>query len=161
GSKCTAWADDGGNWNAHKCVPVARDPAGPGEPCTVMESAVSGLDDCEEGSICWNVDHDTSQGTCYAFCRHYPEACDADPVGCCPAGYYVHPHAILPLCWKQCDPFVQDCEGSGEACYPGGNTFQCTPDVSGDAGAIGDPCEYINTCDPGTYCGDPATFPGC
>ncbi|MEZ4449138.1 MAG: hypothetical protein R3B09_06635 [Nannocystaceae bacterium] len=28
-------------------------------------------------------------------------------------------------------------------------------------GAAGEDCDFINACDPGSYCGDPAIYPGC
>jgi hypothetical protein len=60
GEKCTVWASDGGSsWNATKCVAVVDDPSGPSEPCHVELSAVSGLDDCERGAPCWDVDPKT------------------------------------------------------------------------------------------------------
>jgi hypothetical protein len=63
------WADDGGTeWNATKCSALDPDSKAPGEPCTAEGSGVSGVDDCEEGSMCWDVDPDTLQGFCVAFC---------------------------------------------------------------------------------------------
>ena len=63
GFKCMPWASDGGNsWNATRCVPIAPDPNAPGEPCTVEGSGVSGLDDCDGTSMCWDVDPDTLEG---------------------------------------------------------------------------------------------------
>src|SRR5689334_19955710 len=48
GTKCMPWANDGGNsWNATRCTPLAEDPNGIGEPCTVEGSPVTGIDDCE------------------------------------------------------------------------------------------------------------------
>ena len=39
-------------------------------------------------------------------------------------------------------------------CYPRGinEVFTCVPDASGEMGVYGDPCEYINVCDPGLFC---------
>jgi hypothetical protein len=58
--------------------------------------------------------------------------------------------AILP-CVPICDPIQQDCQ-EGEACYPVTDHWLCAPDASGDLGAYGDPCEFINVCDPGLIC---------
>jgi hypothetical protein len=41
------------------------------------------------------------------------------------------------------------------------DTFDCVPDVSGDAGAIGEPCEFINVCDAGLFCAMDGSVPGC
>lgn len=61
--KCVAYADGGGSsWNALRCVPIARNPDQPGEPCTVVESNVSGIDSCDQGAMCWDVDNNTLEG---------------------------------------------------------------------------------------------------
>ncbi|MEX1367836.1 MAG: ribulose phosphate epimerase, partial [Nannocystaceae bacterium] len=49
----------------------------------------------------------------------------------------------------------------GQACYPINGSFSCGPDASGDAGAPGDPCEFINVCDPGSVCLDASAWPDC
>ncbi|MEZ4449139.1 MAG: hypothetical protein R3B09_06640 [Nannocystaceae bacterium] len=87
---CFLCPPDGGP----KCVPV--DP-GVWEPCTVEGNGVSGVDSCDKGAMCWEVNPETNTGI-YA---------------------------------------------------------------SGDMGVVGDPCEFINVCDPGTFCGNPAAYPGC
>ena len=47
---------------------------------------------------------------------------------------------------------LQDC-AEGQACYPmAGGYFSCAPDASGDSGAQGEPCEFINVCDEGLTC---------
>ena len=67
---------------------------------------------------------------------------------------------MLALCLPGCDPLVQDCQ-PGEGCFPVGDTFVCAPDSSGDQGAYGDGCEFINVCDPGLYCAFPELVPDC
>src|SRR5688572_12034982 len=48
GERCVPWSCDGTpNWNGTRCSPVADEPAGVGEPCTMQDSPWSGLDDCE------------------------------------------------------------------------------------------------------------------
>ena len=70
GEKCTFWANDGGALpNSTRCVPLDANPAGPGEPCRA-ESL--GFDDCDVGSMCWNVDR-TGHGECIPFCTGSPE----------------------------------------------------------------------------------------
>ena len=159
-----AYANDGGSsWNALKCTPIDPDPDGVGEPCTVEGNGVSGIDSCILGAMCWNVDPETNAGVCVGLCQGSEEQCSYDPGGCCPAGSActIPSNGVLILCLQTCDPILQDCEGQGDVCYPVGDDFQCAPDDSGEMGAVGDPCEYINACDPATHCGDPATFPGC
>ncbi|MEZ4451616.1 MAG: ribulose phosphate epimerase [Nannocystaceae bacterium] len=164
GEKCNAWANNGGNsWNADKCVPLEDEPKAPGDICTVQGSGVSGLDDCDKGAMCWNVDAETSQGYCVAFCEGDEEKCTADPESCCESGFSctIANMGSLILCLQACDPIVQDCLGQGEVCYPVNDGFQCAPDTGGEMGAIGEPCEFINVCDPGTFCGNTGAFPGC
>lgn len=65
GEKCTPWVSDGGSsWNAMRCVPVAPDPDEPGEPCTKKGE----FDSCALGSICWDIDAKTGEGTCVSHC---------------------------------------------------------------------------------------------
>jgi hypothetical protein len=68
---------------------------------------------------------------------------------------------VVILCHPSCDPLVQEC-GEGQACYPfPAGDFVCAPDASGAIGGVGDPCEYINTCDPGLFCAGVGTIPAC
>jgi len=153
GEKCMLWASDGGHdWNASKCVPIAEDPAGADEPCHVEGWPTSGLDDCALGMMCWDVDPDTLQGTCVPFCVESKNAfvCE-DPQRHCFIG------SVLALCLRACDPLGRDCEGS--LCIPQADLWICAPDASGDMGAYGDPCEFINVCDPGLVCLDESSQP--
>ena len=62
------------------------------------------------------------------------------------------------ICVPLCCPLEQDCP-EGQACYPINDEFFCAPDASGDLGAFGDPCEFINVCDPGMLCLDASVAP--
>ena len=158
GEKCSAWANDGGNvWNAWKCVPIDPSPGAPGDACLVEGSGVSGIDDCELGSMCFYVDSETNQGTCVSFCAGNEMAplC-SDPETTC----MITNDGWLPLCLPTCSPLDQDCPAS-QGCYPVVDTFVCAPDASGEMGAVGDPCEYVNVCDPGLICATADTQPGC
>ncbi|MCH9684783.1 MAG: ribulose phosphate epimerase [Deltaproteobacteria bacterium] len=150
GEKCLAWANDGGStWNATRCSDLVDDPAQVGEACYVIGSAVSGSDSCDVGAMCWNVDPETLEGTCIGLCTGDPASpvCE-DPNAQCS----ISCDGTLTLCMPTCDPLAQDCAG-GDACYPMGvGYFTCAPDVSGDLGAQGEPCEFINVCDPGLTC---------
>ncbi|MBC8067026.1 MAG: ribulose phosphate epimerase [Deltaproteobacteria bacterium] len=158
GMKCMWWADDGGPaWNALRCFDVVDDPNGVGEPCTVVDSQVSGIDDCDYRSMCWEVDPDTLMGTCRSLC-HGSEAyptCD-DPCETCPIGG----SGFFVMCLPSCDPVVQDCRDD-YGCYPQGEGFQCFADASGDSGAPGEPCEFPNVCDPGSACIGAELVPEC
>jgi hypothetical protein len=158
GEKCMPWANDGGNvWNALRCSPIADDPDAVGEPCTVEGSGVSGIDSCEAGSMCWDVDPETLQGYCVGFCTGSPDdpMCE-DPYQSCALGS----DGPLALCFPLCDPLLQDC-AEGQACYGIDDVFNCIPDASGEMGAPGDECEYLNVCDPGTFCASAELVPGC
>jgi hypothetical protein len=158
GQKCAAWADDGGSsWNALKCVDVTGTD-NPGDPCTVTGTGVSGEDSCVEGAMCWNADENGS-GTCVGQCQGTVEApsCAAFPSTSCT----VANEGVLILCLPGCDPLLQNCEGGDLCISTGADGFVCVLDASGDAGAVGDPCEFANACDPGNACVNASAFPGC
>ncbi|MBK6916543.1 MAG: ribulose phosphate epimerase [Deltaproteobacteria bacterium] len=157
GQKCMPWANDGGNsWNSLKCVEVNADAGQPGDECHVEGSGVSGLDDCALGSMCWNTNEE-GLGTCVAFCGGTEAApvCD-DPQSSC----VIANDGVLTLCLPLCDPLVQDC-GPEEACYPVNDGFACAPEESGETGGNGDPCEFLNVCDPGLFCANASAMPDC
>ena len=160
GEKCMPWANDGGNsWNATRCSPLDPTPGQPGDACTVEGSGVSGIDDCDLGTMCWGVDPETNQGVCVDFC----EGSEANPLCEDPGNEcFVSNEGVLILCLPPCDPLFQGC-GEGEACYPTVDQafFACMPHGSPDAGLHGDPCEFPNACDPGLFCADPDTVSGC
>jgi hypothetical protein len=150
GEKCTPYANDGGSsWNALKCVPVMEDPAGEGEPCFVVDNGVSGIDNCELGAYCWNVDEENN-GNCVALCIGTPESptCpDPENTYCAITG-----DGVINLCLATCDPLLQDCK-AGEVCiYHWDDSFGCVFDASGEEGQAHDPCEFVNACDPGLIC---------
>ncbi len=159
GEKCSAWANDGGNsWNATKCVPLSGTPAQAGDPCTVEGSGVSGVDTCDVSSMCWDVDPQTNEGTCVAFCTGSENApvCN-DPTASCS----IANEGVLILCLPSCDPLIQNC-AEGQACYPIDNAFVCAPDASGEEqGADNDACEFLNACDAGNICVNPEIVDGC
>jgi hypothetical protein len=159
GEKCNPWANDGGSaWNATKCVPVDPDPNQPGEPCTVEGSGVSGIDDCDLGSMCFWVDVETNMGTCVAMCTgsaaapECPDACDE----CMIAN-----DGVLTLCLDSCDPLTQDC-GEGRGCYPNlsGDQFVCFPQIAMPV-AVAEPCTFLTDCAPGSVCLTPEYVSGC
>lgn len=156
--KCMPWANDGSySWNATKCVPLDPTPGDLGDPCTVEDSPVSGIDDCKLGAICWDVDLDTNTGECFGLCQgsEANPTCEFDDATCVISG-----SGVLALCLPFCDPLLQDCD-EGEACYPVVDSFRCEPDQSGDEGAYGDACDFLNVCDPGLFCANPEYVPGC
>jgi len=157
GEKCNPWANDGGNsWNATKCVPLSDSPAQPGDPCEAEGGGVSGLDNCDASSMCWNVD-ETGAGTCVAFCAgsEASPVCE-DPNATC----VIANDGVLILCLPACDPLMSDC-GEGQGCYPADDSFACVFDASGGDGSFGEPCELTNVCAPGLWCAPAAGVPDC
>ena len=152
-------ANDGGSaWNTTICTPLARDPAGLYEPCTVIGSGVSGVDTCGPHKMCWNVVDGV--GECIGMCQGTQEAphCE-DPAALCMVGR----EGILNLCFPMCDPILQDCPNN-DLCLVSPNEpncFICVLDASGDEGQAFDPCEYANACDPGHLCADPKLAAEC
>jgi hypothetical protein len=158
GETCMPWATDGGTaWNATTCSPVDADPDQVGEECVVEGSGVSGIDSCDLAHMCWNVDMETNMGTCIAFCSGSEAMPTCDPPG---TACSISNEGVLILCLPLCNPLADEC-AEDEGCYPSGDVFQCAPDASGGMGAAGDPCEFLNVCDPGLMCANPDTVPGC
>jgi len=155
--KCNPYANDGGaSWNSSRCAPLDSGPGQPGDPCNVEGSGVSGVDSCDVGSMCWNVDEENT-GTCVSLCQ----GTEANPLCDNPTDQCIIANdGWLPLCLPQCDPLL-GCQ-DGEGCYPADDGFVCVPDASGpELGGYADPCEYTNACDPGLLCANPSAVPGC
>lgn len=158
GEKCMPWADDGGaSWNATRCTPIDPNPQQLGDACMVEGSGVSGIDNCDIGLMCFDVDAETNEGTCTEMCS----GTAANPVCESPdATCIVSNNDSLVLCVPICNPLANEC-GPGEGCYFASDTSVCAPDASGDMGAAGDPCEFVNVCDDGLFCGNPSLVDGC
>jgi hypothetical protein len=148
GQKCAPVIPDGGSWSETRCVPVTGD-GQPGDDC-IAESVVDGLDDCAKGAMCWEVD-ENGNGECVEQCSGSARTPFCSNKSWCT----IAADGALALCLPVCSPLLQDCD-DGYTCYPYDPSFVCAPDESGDAGQANDPCEFINTCDPGLMCGDPA-----
>ncbi|MEM9454794.1 MAG: hypothetical protein AAGF11_11490 [Myxococcota bacterium] len=158
GEKCMPVGLGGGSWDATMCVAIDPAPVAVGDVCDVVGNATSGLDNCDIGAMCWNVDGATLQGTCIELC-----SCSYDNPQCVISNAVcaVVNSDVLPLCIPVCNPLdPTDC-AANEGCYPVGAYFQCAPDASGMMGVQGDPCEFINVCDNGLICVEPALIPGC
>jgi hypothetical protein len=158
GEKCMPWSDDGDDiWNATRCSPVASDPGQPGDPCTVVDSGTSGIDDCALGSMCWAVDPESLEGTCAEVCSGSAmnPLCEDPSYACILAN-----GGVLNVCLPLCDPLLQECV-EGHACYPSAGGFVCGPDVSHELGAFGDACAFVNGCDPGHMCVAAEFVPQC
>lgn len=159
GDKCMPWSNDGGPaWNATRCSPIDPAPDPVGSPCTVEGSALSGIDSCELGAQCWNVDPLTNEGECVAMCTGDASQlfCE-DPNTACLLGN----DGAIALCLPACDPLLQDCE-EGLACgsTASNDGFVCMP-PGGLPAADGDECEYLNVCAAGSVCAVAEAVPGC
>src|SRR5690606_35635691 len=128
GEKCNLYSNDtGGAWNAYGCFPLDPDPAPPGAPCEEVGNGVSGIDSCEPGAMCWNVNAETNEGHCIGFC----DGASSDPT-CSEPGTWCYQRAgINGLCLINCDPRWPDCYDG--TCVPiPGDGYGCLPDQSGD-----------------------------
>lgn len=155
GEKCTAFASiEGEPWDANKCVPMMGK-AQVGDPCDIVGGKYTGEDNCDVGLICLLTDDDGMDGACVEFCDTAMQ-CEA---GSCS----IYNGGSLPICLTECDPLIQDCP-TGQGCYAstGSGEFICFK-YSGEngEGAPGDPCNFLNQCQPGTACLGPASVEGC
>lgn len=146
GEACRPWANDGGSfWNSTRCVPVDSDPGQAGAVCTVQGSGTSGIDSCDIGLMCWDVDADTLDGTCIELCSgtHEEPTCPgADDV--CQS----YNDGVLPLCLQSCDPLRDDCD-TQDICVPAPDeSFACV-------------ANQYPECPSGTYSAPPDLIPGC
>lgn len=159
GERCVPWNNAGGaNWNATRCSPVDDNPAQIGDACTVEGSGVSGVDTCDVGLMCWDVDPDTNMGTCIELCGCGPgePTCSGGGTVCT-----VSNGGVLPICLQTCDPLDPGAVcGDSEGCYPVDDSFLCAPDASVD-GVVGESCSSINGCAAGMACLNPDSVPGC
>lgn len=152
GFKCMPYSSRGGSWwDATACFPVDPDPVGLGELCQWEGEPWSGIDDCGFAQVCWSFEPGGG-GVCKGLCL-FETPGDYSTVSCeDPAAMpYVGCQSCFCVCETQCDPLAQDC-GDGQACVASSDLFLCVPDASGEMGAYGDPCEYINACDVGMMC---------
>lgn len=159
GHKCTQWDPDGNrvpNWES--CTPIVPDPDALWEPCTADGTIETGLDSCDAGARCWNLDEETGIGYCIPYCVGSPENLGCpDPAWTCS----VFGDGVLPLCYLGCDPIEPQCPSDRDVCVPTQDAFACVPDASLEGGAYGGPCEFLNACDPGLFCTNAGNVPGC
>lgn len=158
GEKCMpSSTNPGSSWDGLRCTPIDPKSVPAGEACMVEGSAFSGIDDCEHGSMCWDVDGQTLVGTCIAMCS----GSEAAPI--CPdprTHCSVSADGTLALCHPSCHPLLQDCDDS-EGCYPiDDEAFACF-DTGGEQGRFGEECAFLNVCDPGLFCAAPGEVPNC
>ena len=148
GQKCMPYSNDGGNaWNATRCSPIAARPAGIDQPCGMLGGPFSGLDDCDFGLMCWDVNHETLTGRCIPMCAGAASnpLCETPDSHCVQSGSGV-PNPCLP----KCDPLAQDCREGNKCVLTFDGTFLCVPAL-GDEGEIDTPCGF-GSCAAGLVC---------
>lgn len=165
GEKCMPWASDGGIWNASRCTEVAAPPAQAGAPCTVEGNAFSGVDSCDVGLMCFNVDPRTNEGTCRPLCGALAEPTD------CPSTHLCGIFAAAAVCLPPCDPLAPECS-FGVGCYPAGLVgeaedalppfFACDQVGTEFGEPEGITCgTFHSTCAGQAVCLETAAVPGC
>ncbi len=152
GEACRAWANYGGSvWNGTRCSPVSADPDQHGDPCVVEDSAASGIDTCDVGLMCWNVDSETLEGTCISYCSGTPEVptCESPEQTCS-----ITNDGVLVLCLPVCDPLQGNCDGDTVCVPTPADEFVCIPQevASCPAGMLDVPAENIADCVAGEPC---------
>lgn len=140
------------------CVPLEPLAKPLKTPCSLLGDYLDGTDDCELGAVCVSNGDDT--GECKKIC-----VVDTDPaIFCEPEEECYDPgclNCFWGLCTRPCDPREPE-SCPRRLCLPSGHTtFTCFPDQSRDEGQQGDPCEFLNVCDPGLLCLDGSQVFGC
>lgn len=147
--KCMPWDPFGeGIWSATRCSWIADEPGEPGEPCIVEGNALTGIDSCDLGSVCWQVDPKTNDGICHALCAQVEGllTCE-DPAQSC-----AQLPGDVPLCVHACDPVAPDCEPYQGCQLSGGDdTFICRPPPEVPV-PIGEVCDDPGVCAVGSLC---------
>jgi hypothetical protein len=159
GFKCVPYDATGqGRWNATGCFPVHHDPVDLLEPCRFEGALWSGHDDCGWAAVCW-PDGGENTGHCKGLCvkdrvASWAPCEDEDAIP------YIGCQSCFCVCETACNPLLQDCHDD-LMCVVTGTIATCVFDASGDGGDYGDPCAYVNTCNPGLSCVNAAAVPGC
>lgn len=161
--------------NGFFCGPDASGDGGAlGQGCGNIDACDPGLTCIGENALSDACDH--WNGCCVEYCDTAAPAC-SDPTTTCVAEFGIAedaspgfstiglclplPEGPTPPAVTECNPLLSDCP-EGELCAPTADlSLICVPDVSGDQGAVGDPCAGSNQCDPGLFCIDAAAFAQC
>jgi len=158
GEKCNWYASDGiGAWDKTKCFAVMESTVPLWSECSVVGNSNSGLDNCERGAMCWDVDLVNEIGHCVSLCMGAPGEVECPPKTFC----RIYSNGVA-LCLESCDPIVQNCTIPGDICIAGDvMVFTCGNDPSSAAGEVHDPCESQYDCSPGFLCLPPSSAVEC
>jgi hypothetical protein len=134
-------------FDAHRCVPVSGETDPIGGVCSAPKFLLDGLDTCEKGAICWELDQD-GNGTCFRFC----DGSLRDPI-CPPASRCITISDVFDYCSPYCNPLLDDCDAE-RLCLPivDSEIWTCYNHDPANAGAFGEPCTAENTCAEGLLC---------
>ena len=160
GEKCVPYAPNGTDYYDTRCVPVAADPVGEGEPCVAEGSSGSGFDNCDVGLSCFPADAETLEGHCSVICGAGEEI---QPL-CSFEQQCAEFNNGYAICLAICSPIIQDCLIPGEGCYwaPDDEAALCVPPVFGPGdGSLGAACDVVNGCMPGLNCTPASAVPAC
>lgn len=124
GEKCSPYSTQGdGTFDGSHCTPIAPDGPAVGEPCTAEGNGFSGIDDCEQGAMCFDVD-EMNAGICVALCQGAPgnPLCE-DPATACAV---FNPN-VFAVCLTSCDILMDECP-EGDVCMTVGDVDVCVSD---------------------------------
>lgn len=105
-----------------------------------------GLDDCDANSYCFDVDPQTLEGTCVAFCLgDENEPSCADPNEAC----VTENEGVVTFCLDTCNPLGSGCDDGRSCVAARPETFVC---VRPGESVLGEECTQFIDCMPGSSC---------
>lgn len=129
------------------CVPEARQPIQPWQPCP-PDLEYTGIDDCVTGTMCLPFGTLDKSWACTPHCEW--DGGSEEP--------YCGPKEVCVMtetwawCKMLCSPFIQDCPPD-QFCVPDGQATTCFSQENGPfSGLIGDPCDSEFGCAPSLIC---------
>lgn len=161
GEKCTAWSADGDHdiegCVLTRCAELAADPVPLGGTCTVEHGPWSGLDDCDVGAYCWDVDPATLEGVCIANCQ----GSEANPL--CDEGLecFIGYGGWVTACLRGCDPLAPVCGDDGTCTTRDGDPSVCLPNSLAVPAAQAAGCDHTVGCGAGFVCMAADRVAGC
>jgi hypothetical protein len=155
GEKCAAVAVSG-DVDSAQCVPLAEEPKGVGEPCTMEPNEWSGRDDCDVGSRCWRWggwadDHPVCIELC-GGCSDAPECSDGSRCVVWGVG------GVMNFCIPECDPLRNDCPTGAICIHADDCNFFCWQPLDMEPPSHGQTCMYTNECEAGASCVEAESF---
>lgn len=164
GEKCVPWnaGGDGPSMGCSesRCSELAPEPRAPGESCTADGGPWSGVDDCDVGSYCWNVDELTLEGVCVAQCigSEASPLCADDELYC-----FMLQGTSVTACVPVCDPLAPMCPAGSTCALSGANdqAAACVSTTLDVPSGHGTPCDWRLGCGDGFACVEATTLSAC